>query len=181
MAYSLHLPPGPGPAPPTVSSPSLPGPVIAVMTGDGAGFDGMIPRPAPTPEPADNAPGPYARTWLLDLAGHRLSLADFYRVREFRFRGCPESFWFARDETVVTQLLRQQVPPSLIWTEAEVVDVLMAEGLTEVGLRRLVATKLAVDGEMVDVRTTVSRRPVRWPKPKITYGRSCTPEAGAPE
>ena len=110
-------------------------------------------------------------SWIQDEAGRPISLVDFdaYDACPFRLRGCADVFTFARDEAVVARLLGDGVALGLVWTEDELGKVLMMPGLTEAGLRQLVATKQVLDGEVV--RVDAPEPTIRWPAPKVRYGR----------
>jgi hypothetical protein len=134
----------------TAGAPSLPGPVIPVMAGDGEGRAAFA-----------------ASSWLYDVTGVPISLADFYQVRQFRVRGCPTTFWYARTETVMAQLLGQGKAPGLIWTEDELLETLLHPDLTEGWLQALVAVRLGLNDGVWPV--SAPGRTIPWPKPTVSF------------
>jgi hypothetical protein len=178
MPYRLRLPPEPGSPAQEFSLGDSPSPqevVIPVMTGDDAGFAGPSSPPTVSPTPSSPAPAAPAAdrpadSWLYDVTGAPISLADFYHVRQFKVRGCPTTFWYARNEMVMARLLEQGIAPGLVWLEDELLQTLLHPDLTAAWLQQIVAVRLGLDDGVWPV--SAPRPTIAWPKPRITSGRS---------
>lgn len=100
------------------------------------------------PEASHTAVDPSAVARVLGLPLDQLD-----RVLEIRVPWLPVSLWFVPDERAVEGLLGDGVTRGRIWTAAELQDLLSLPRVTPATARTLAEAKLAMDGDVVTVRT----------------------------
>jgi hypothetical protein len=123
--------------------------------------------PAPdTPTPAPPACGP-DREVVPQLLGLPI-LPDFAaagQCLEVRVPWLPETLWLVPAKQAVEMLLGEGISRGRVWTARELADLLSIPGLTQAGAQTVGVAKVAIAGELADVRVAsrpASQRELLW-------------------
>ncbi len=106
------------------------------------------------------------------------------RVLKVRVPWWPEALWFVPAETDAEALAAEGVSRGVIWTAGELADLMAVPGITTAGARTVALAKLAIAGEVAEVRA-IAPLPChvckRWSGWRSTAGRTvcrtCHPPA----
>jgi hypothetical protein len=84
---------------------------------------------------------------------------------ELRVSWYPETLWFVGTEAAATALGLEGISRGRVWTARELADLLSIPSLTQAGAQTVARAKVAIAGELADVRVAsrpASQRELLW-------------------